>query len=285
MVAPGPKATDLSHLELRRCAWCEGPIRRAARRDARTCSKACRQAKARFKVSLAPAATTAAMRFAYADPPYPGMARKYYGTVEVNHELLIGTLEREYPSGWALSTSAAALQHILSMCPAGVRVACWVRGARPGKSWFPRVAWEPLIVSGGRPRRIGVAEYSRDVLVWGGRQNSHPGALIGMKSAAFAEWVFEQLGAQRGDSLDDIFPGSGIISRAWGAYQREPPCRGDTSPRGIHDSCYGGAVRRLDMLLEQAATGTGATGATPSPHDTSRHAGDARHLHPGTQND
>lgn len=41
------------------------------------------------------------MKFAYADPPYPGQARKHYGSHpdfggEVDHSDLIAQLERDY---------------------------------------------------------------------------------------------------------------------------------------------------------------------------------------------
>lgn len=255
---PGP---IVSPVDARRiCAWCRGPIRQAARRDAITCSKACRQAKARFRVAPAAGTATQPLRFAYADPPYPGMARKYYDQPEVDHTELVARMVADYPDGWALSTAASTLQEVLAICPAGVRVCPWVKGARQGISWRPRSAWEPLIVWGGRPRLTRPAEYSSDTLLWGGRQTSHPGALIGMKPAAFAEWMFEQLGALRGDQLDDLYPGSGAIGRAWGLY-----CRGsiqDTSAgerdgsdtRAGRDgyrrdtSCLAGAERRLRAL-------------------------------------
>jgi hypothetical protein len=53
------------------------------------------------------------MRFAYADPPYPGQAWRVYGrhedyAGEVDHAELIARLERDYPDGWALSTPAAS---------------------------------------------------------------------------------------------------------------------------------------------------------------------------------
>lgn len=255
----------MSRLEDRRCAWCGGPINQAARRDALTCSKACRQAKSRFRVGPATADATKPMRFAYADPPYPGMAQKYYGTPEVDHRALVDLLVSNYPDGWALSTDSTALQEVLGICPAGVRVACWVKGPRQSStSYLPRKAWEPLIVSGGRARRFTCEEYSCDVLLWGGRQSSHPGALVGMKPAAFAEWMFQQLDALRGDQLDDLFPGSGAISRAWGLYTRPEASSDGSRTRGSSDtkcqqvlgdgsspggSCLAGAERRLGALL------------------------------------
>jgi hypothetical protein len=167
------------------------------------------------------------MRFAYADPPYPGLARKYYGCEEVDHAELVGRLVRDFPAGWALSTSAASLGAVLRLCPDGTRVCAWVRGPRKTPSYRALVAWEPLLVFRGRARREAVVEDLCDVLIWGGRQHSHPGALVGMKPAAFCEWMFKLLGATRGDELVDLFPGSGAVGRAWALYTSEA-C-GDTS--------------------------------------------------------
>jgi len=45
-----------------------------------------------------------------------------------------------------------------------------------------------------------------------------PGRVTGTKPAAFCRWVFTLLGAAAADTLDDLFPGSGAVSRAWAAY-------------------------------------------------------------------
>lgn len=45
------------------------------------------------------------MKFAYADPPYIGQAKRHYQSEEVDHEKLIKRLINEYPDGWALSLS------------------------------------------------------------------------------------------------------------------------------------------------------------------------------------
>ena len=241
----------------RTCAWCGRPIRSAARRDAKTCSKPCRQAKSRFRVAPAGAVASVPMTFAYADPPYPGLARKYYDCEEVDHEQLVSRLMAEFPQGWALSTSSDALQDVLALCPTGVRVSAWVNGARPGVSMFARDAWEPLIRWGGRPRRLGPAEKLSNALIWGGRQPSHPGALVGMKPAAFAEWMFRQLGAMKGDTLVDLFPGSGAIQRAWAMFcgdeYSHDPSKLELRQIRASDigtgSCLAGAQRRLEELV------------------------------------
>ncbi len=180
------------------------------------------------------------MRFAYADPPYPGLARKYYQDLEVNHAELVARLGVEFPDGWALSTSAKALPEVLALCPGGVRVCAWVRGPRSSVAFRARSAWEPVIVAGGRARRIPVSEDLSDALLWGGRQHSHPGALVGMKPAAFCEWVLRLLGVQRGDTLVDIYPGSGVMGRAFQLF---------VAGAGDRDtSCLAGAERRLQRL-------------------------------------
>ena len=45
-----------------------------------------------------------------------------------------------------------------------------------------------------------------------------PGRVIGAKPAAVCRWIFGLLGAAPGDTLDDLFPGSGAVTRAWAAY-------------------------------------------------------------------
>jgi len=142
------------------CAWCRGPIRPAARRDSITCSTSCRQARNRFVQGVGtppPVDGGHPLRLAYADPPYPGRSRKYYGdhpdyAGEVDHAALITSLAADY-DGWALSTSADALPALLPLCPRGVRVAAWHRGERPNRmARGPQNAWEPVLFTGGRLR-------------------------------------------------------------------------------------------------------------------------------------
>lgn len=219
-VAPGPNGTP------KLCAWCKAVIPGSARRDSKFCSKRCRQSSWRFKVEVAPrAATDRPMLFAYADPPYPGKSRYYPERREVDHSLLIRRLVMEYPDGWALSTSSGSVRDVLALIPAWtpVRICAWFKGPRPTKSLRALMSWEPLIVAGGRPLRTNVVQELNDGLIARGRFRAFPGAMIGMKPPAFAEWMFRQLGASRGDRLDDLFPGSGAIGVAWTRYASLPP--------------------------------------------------------------
>jgi hypothetical protein len=222
-------------VETRRvCAWCNGPIPATARRDAVCCSVRCRQARHRFTRAVghaAPVAGGRALRLAYADPPYPGKAWIYRDhpdyAGEVDHAALIRRLGPY--DGWALSTSAAALPAVLALCPPGVRVAAWHRGERPTPSRWPLNAWEPVIYCGGRPadpsRPAGALQARRvDSLVYGvSPLTTLPSRVTGTKPAAFCRWVFALLGAAPGDTLDDLFPGSGAVTRAWATYTGPEP--------------------------------------------------------------
>jgi len=162
------------------------------------------------------------MRFAYADPPYPGKARRYYSDHpdyggEVDHGALVARLGDEFPDGWALSTSAEALPRVLALCPPGARVAAWFRGERPARSLRPLSAWEPVIYHGGRAVASPLEERRIDALIHRARpRTTDPRRVIGSKPAAFAYWMFGLLGALPGDEVVDLFPGSGIVARCWG---------------------------------------------------------------------
>ena len=73
-------------------------------------------------------------------------------------------------------------------------------------------------------RPVGPAQGRRpDSLVHGvSPMTTLPGRVTGTKPAAVCRWIFGLLGAARGDTLDDLFPGSGAVTRAWAAYTAEP---------------------------------------------------------------
>lgn len=154
------------------------------------------------------------MRFAYADPPYPGKAHKHYKDdpqhAEVDHPQLIQRLIADYPDGWALSTSSVALPALLPWCPKGTRIMAWVKPFaiyKPGVN--PAYAWEPLLVYGGRK----YARYDPTVRDWVSANVTIQKGVHGTKPEAFVLWLFQVLNLQVGDTLDDLFPGSGIVSR------------------------------------------------------------------------
>lgn len=155
------------------------------------------------------------MRFAYADPPYPGRASKYYRNEptfggEVDHAELIASLQASGYDGWALSTAGDALRTILPLCPPDAHVCPWVKpiGASPNTLGLQYV-WEPLIVVRGRQEKPG----KRDWLC--AQPARFGGELPGRKPISFIAFLWQCLGARPGDTLDDRFPGTGIVKRAW----------------------------------------------------------------------
>ena len=171
------------------------------------------------------------IRVGYADPPFPGLARRYYEREssyagEVDHAELLERLERDFPDGWALSTSEGALRALLPLCPPGVHLCPWVKpiGVPPATLGL-HTTWEALIVARGRQRAPGV----RDWLY------AHParkaGTLPGRKPLAFCAFLFRALGLRPGDELVDLYPGTGIVSRAWAELGRvSPEASSDVSP-------------------------------------------------------
>ena len=158
------------------------------------------------------------MHFAYADPPYPGKAFYYPENREVSYASLVDRLVRSYSDGWALSVSSAGLRDVLPFCPRGVRVCAWFKGPRWTRAHRALCSWEPLLVYGGRPLATDRVQRVCDGLFYRGRYRAFPGRIIGMKPPAFCEWMFAQLGATPGDTLDDLFPGSGAVGVAWARY-------------------------------------------------------------------
>lgn len=169
------------------------------------------------------------MRFAYADPPYIGQARKHYShdprCAEVDHAELVARLCRDYPDGWALSCSSPSLRIILPLCPDDVRIAAWVkpfcafkRGVRPA------YAWEPVIFRGGRnrnhppPPKGGKATTPKDFV---SANITLRKGLVGAKPENEGLWLVDLLGMEPTDTLDDLYPGTGIVTRVVDAWREQ----------------------------------------------------------------
>jgi hypothetical protein len=119
------------------------------------------------------------VKFAYADPPYLGLAEKLYGHLHPQaadydrvetHKALVDRLVAEFPDG---------------------------------------------IFCGGRkrPEERGTV---RDYCAVGVSLRM---GFVGAKPEAFCHWIFEVLGADNDDELCDVFPGSGAVGRAWDSWR------------------------------------------------------------------
>lgn len=169
------------------------------------------------------------LKFAYADPPYPGCAKAHYAedpsgipAAEVDHAALIERLGGF--DGWALSTHSPALRSLWPLCPEGTRCAAWVKPFavfRPGQR--VAYAWEPVLWWGGRPKKTKQELTVRDWVavsppVFTGKAK---GATKGQKPYEFCTWMFEMLGMEPEDEFHDLFPGSGAVGTAWAAWRRQ----------------------------------------------------------------
>jgi hypothetical protein len=175
------------------------------------------------------------MRFAYADPPYLGRGEYYTAhhpdamiwDDPATHQALIKRLQAEYPDGWAMSLSEASLRTILPMCPEGARVAAWI-SAKPryaGNAVAVRRHFEPVIFVGGRPH-AETGNRAADYVVTAPEPTDAPRyrmvksdlrsgkTFVGRKPQAFCRWMLDLLGVQPGDTVDDLFPGSGAVGHA-----------------------------------------------------------------------
>lgn len=160
------------------------------------------------------------MRFAYADPPYIGQAKRHYShdpkCAEVDHSALIGQLQAEY-DGWALSckSDAKELAWLISLCDQPVRLGAWVK---PFCSFKPNVnpayAWEPVIWYS--PVRHSRSDST--VRDWVSANITLRKGLAGAKPRDFALWIFELLGMKANDEFVDLFPGTGGVGKCWDQY-------------------------------------------------------------------
>lgn len=179
------------------------------------------------------------IRFAYADPPYIGQAKKHYSAdpncAEVDHEALIARL-MEFDA-WALSASSPSLQQILALCPAGARVAAWVKPfASFKKGVNPAYAWEPVIFFGARTWKARGGKGTLTARDWVSASITLKKGLSGAKPPAFCEWLFSLMGLRPTDQLHDLFPGTGIVTECWRNYQLQGSLASPLAPHSDEGS-------------------------------------------------
>lgn len=173
-------------------------------------------------------------RFAYADPPYIGQARKHYShderCAEVDHVALIRSLTTY--DGWALSLSSPSLEEIMHICRAEVgrntvRVGGWFKPFavfKPGVN--PGYTWEPVVFMPGPRKRTRTELTIRDWIeaddVDCVKANiTLKKGLAGAKPEPVCRWLFDLLGMTPDDTLDDLFPGTGVVTTTWEQWKLE----------------------------------------------------------------
>ena len=172
------------------------------------------------------------MKLGYADPPYPGQAQRHYKNdpsgipaAEVDHKELIERLLRDY-DGWALSTNEPGLEYIKDLFPKGffkdngIRVAPWVKPWCSWKTWNRvQYAWEPVIYKPVRTKGGRGVPSVRDYVIANITMNR---GTCGCKPDAFNDWILDLIGYQKGDTMDDLFPGTGGMGEAVKRWKPKP---------------------------------------------------------------
>jgi hypothetical protein len=161
------------------------------------------------------------MHLAYADPPYPGMAHRYKNhpdyAGEVDHEALVARLETKF-DGYVLHTNSTTLRDILPLVSAKTRVMAWTKGfAAFKRNVSVAYAWEPVLVKAARKPVVNKRIVMRD---WVECSITLRRGLCGVKPEKVCCWAFEMLGATPDDTLYDLFPGTGAVTKAWEAWCR-----------------------------------------------------------------
>lgn len=256
------------------CDWCSEPITAVAVSSLRRfCSKRCRQSAFRLRkrstvaTGDGAAAPPSPGSFRYADPPYPGLAAKYYRNEptfagEVDFPALLSSLETSRTTGeclgWALSTSARSLRDLLPLCPPEARICAWVKpiGAC-SRTYGIHNTWEPLIVMPGRKLRPGKRDWLRASPARGA------GRLPGRKPLAFCAWLFDLLGMLPGDTLIDMYPGTGAVGRAWAELSRTPAGTTTLEESPAADTSSRTAATAPNVVAERRQSTTGEPSPVP----------------------
>jgi hypothetical protein len=156
------------------------------------------------------------VKIAYADPPYPGCAHLYQEKQEVDHAALLARLESDF-DGWVLHTHVPGLKVVLPLLPETARVMAWVKGfAAFKKNVSVAYAWEPVIVKAARKPVVSKRLVMRD---WVECPITLRKGLVGAKPAKVCQWAFEMAGARPDDELEDLFPGTGAVTKAWASWR------------------------------------------------------------------
>jgi hypothetical protein len=155
------------------------------------------------------------VKIAYADPPYIGCAGMYADHPdydgEVDHAVLVERLLTY--DGFILHSHVPGLKTLLAMMPEDARVMAWVKPFAAFKANVSvAYAWEPVLIRAARKPVVTERIIMRD---WISEPITLKRGLVGAKPAAVCKWAFALVGAQPGDELYDMFPGTGAVTRAW----------------------------------------------------------------------
>lgn len=164
------------------------------------------------------------MKILYADPPYVGQSHRHYGkhpdyAGEVDHRELLAQLEDA--DGFVLHMSTPSIPHIAHIMSEydyclDARWLSWVKPFAAFKRNVPvAYAWEPILVRAARTPVVSGRLVMRD---WIAEPITMQRGISGAKPEKVCHWLFEVAGAEPGDELVDMYPGSGAVTDAWASW-------------------------------------------------------------------
>lgn len=172
------------------------------------------------------------MRIAYADPPYPGCAHLYKDHPDYDGEVStewLGGILRRY-DGWCLHTASTTLAQVIEelglagWTPQDYRVMAWVKPFAAFKANVSvAYAWEPILVKAARKPVVqtGVLNPGITYRDWISESITLKRGLTGVKPQRVCHWLFEVMGCEPEDELDDLFPGTGAVTTAWEVWRNQ----------------------------------------------------------------
>lgn len=165
------------------------------------------------------------MRLAYADPPYPGQAKLYRDHPDYAGEVDLGLLCDWLLDfdGFVLHTSSVALYDVETAMRVAhkdtYRVMAWVKPfAAFKRNVSVAYAWEPVLVKPVRKPTVR-KEMGFTYRDWLAESITLKRGLTGAKPEKVCHWLFEAAGAEPQDTLYDLYPGTGAVTRAWDTWQ------------------------------------------------------------------
>lgn len=176
------------------------------------------------------------MKFAIADPPYLGRAHRWYGIggrakgmgkgkaddhpeaykwdAPEMHLKLAADLMVEY-DGFAIACTPHSLSTYLSIIPThsenGIKLLSWVKPASMPTGSRITQSWEAVIVKVPKERKgRGTGKQMVDYLICRAPRKGFAGS----KPIEWTNWVMDAMGVMDGDTVDDLFNGSGSVAAA-----------------------------------------------------------------------
>lgn len=167
------------------------------------------------------------MKLGYADPPYLGCGTLYAShhadalawDDPATHARLVEQLQDEF-DGWVLHGSATPASIALYgslVEKTGARWCSWVKQFAAFKRNVPvAYAWEPVIIKAVRKPVVSKRLVMRD---WIMCPITMRRGLTGAKPEPVVHWALELAAMRPDDELDDLFPGTGAVTKAWRSWQ------------------------------------------------------------------